>query len=304
MYVRVLSSTRLALGKDPMQPTWTIDLSKEHIVPYEPSRPNGAESPIENKVSIRQTSETRATRRSGDYWFELLGQRSDFPSLREMLRAALLGLEEARAGTLDKLSLIKPRSKRIVAREKRLLFSNDAQVDEYAEQLGNGWWFGTNNSAQETNAWLERACSCAGLKWGREFRTSLRESAPKEDAASAFVGTPSTSSPRLDRDITLSEEPAKLYVGDGSWRDDIYAALVRLGGRAPLREIYQAVRDLRVAVARSVPPLQEIFEATVRSSLEYNSSDSRAYNGGPDLFCMPEGSGAGIWAVREGRMKK
>ncbi len=222
MYVRVLSSTRLALGKDPMQPTWTIDLSKEHIVPYEPSRPNGAESPIENKVSIRQTSETRATRRSGDYWFELLGQRSDFPSLREMLRAALLGLEEARAGTLDKLSLIKPRSKRIVALEKRLLFSNDAQVDEYAEQLGNGWWFGTNNSAQETNAWLERACSCAGLKWGREFRTSLRESAPKEDAASAFVGTPSTSSPRLDRDITLSEEPAKLYVGDGSWRDDIY----------------------------------------------------------------------------------
>jgi len=37
----------------------------------------------------------------------------------------------------------------------------------------DGWWYGTNNSAGETNAWLERACSCSGLAWREDFKTSL-----------------------------------------------------------------------------------------------------------------------------------
>ena len=46
--------------------------------------------------------------------------------------------------------------------------------DEFGEQLGNGWWYGTNNSAQETKAWLERACSCAGTLLGRRFQNECR----------------------------------------------------------------------------------------------------------------------------------
>jgi hypothetical protein len=46
-------------------------------------------------------------------------------------------------------------------------------VKLYSDELAGGWWYGTNNSAAETNAWLQRASSCAGLIWGNQLRTSL-----------------------------------------------------------------------------------------------------------------------------------
>jgi hypothetical protein len=35
-----------------------------------------------------------------------------------------------------------------------------------------GWWYGTNNSALETNRWLRQACALAGLTWDKDFTTS------------------------------------------------------------------------------------------------------------------------------------
>jgi hypothetical protein len=40
------------------------------------------------------------------------------------------------------------------------------------------------------------------------------------------------------------------------------------------------------------------MEATVRRTLEDNCSDSDNFRG-VDIFCMPEGKGAGIWALRK-----
>ena len=45
----------------------------------------------------------------------------------------------------------------------------------YAEKLKDGWST-ARNSANETNTWLERASSCAGLKWDTEFKTSITPS--------------------------------------------------------------------------------------------------------------------------------
>lgn len=167
MYVRVVSSNRLALGKDPMSPTVAIDLSKEAVVPFSEQA-----APVSVGPSSKGARE-RATRRSGNYWFELYDKRSEFNSLGELLAEALRSLEAASHGTLEKLSLIKPRSKRIVARDKRMLFAAEHLSEEFAEELVPGWWYGTNNSTQETGAWLRRACDCAGLKWGVDFRSSL-----------------------------------------------------------------------------------------------------------------------------------
>jgi hypothetical protein len=167
MYVRVVSSSRLALGKDPMSPTVTIDLSKEAVVPFSDQ---ALPAIVESSPKV---SKERATRRSGDYWFELHGKRSEFNSLGELLAEALRSLEVASHGTLEKLSLIKPRSKRIVARDKRMLFAAQHLSEEFSEKLMPGWWYGTNNSTQETNAWLRRACDCAVFKWGVDFRSSL-----------------------------------------------------------------------------------------------------------------------------------
>lgn len=85
---------------------------------------------------------------------------------------------------------------------------------------------------------------------------------------------------------------------DVTWRDDIVTTLKNLGRVAPLLRIYKEAERVRSAANRSLPPS---FDAIVRRTLEENSSDSDSYKGGPDLFCMPEGRGAGVWALRRQR---
>jgi hypothetical protein len=82
--------------------------------------------------------------------------------------------------------------------------------------------------------------------------------------------------------------------GDGTWRDDVRDTLVQLGGKAHLSAIYREVTRLRRIAGRSLP---ESLEATVRRTLEDHSSDSDNFRGA-DLFFMPEGKGAGVWALR------
>jgi hypothetical protein len=95
----------------------------------------------------------------------------------------------------------------------------------------------------------------------------------------------------------IQEEPADS--SDGSWRADIEAALdkVDLGAGATLDRIYDEVRAIRSAAERSTPPS---FEATVRRTLEDNSSDSDNYRG-KDIFYMVEGKGRGVWGLRRKR---
>lgn len=80
-----------------------------------------------------------------------------------------------------------------------------------------------------------------------------------------------------------------------TWREDVEQALRSLGGKADLARIYNAVRALRASAGRSQP---RNLEAVVRKELEMNSSDSEVFQGGRDLFSMPEGKGAGVWSVR------
>ncbi len=168
MYVRVVSGNRLALGNDPMSPTVSIDLSKETVGPYK--KESKAQTVEESQPPANSV---RAARRSGEYWIELHGKRLEFGSLRELLGQSLRSIEAERPGTLDKLSHIKPKTKRIVAQDKKMLFDSEELSNKYGEKLMTGWWYGTNNSSQETSTWLERACGCAGLKWGKDFRTNL-----------------------------------------------------------------------------------------------------------------------------------
>ncbi len=166
MFVRVVSGNRLALGNDPMLPTISIDLSREKVGPYSEAKvavPEPAADPVV----------ARASRRSGDYWVEVRGNRIECGSLKELLAETLKAIEVTAPGTLEKLSHIKPRSKRIVSHDKKALFDLEHLSEEYGAKLANGWWYGTNNSAPETKTWLKRAVGCAGLKWGKDVRTSL-----------------------------------------------------------------------------------------------------------------------------------
>lgn len=98
------------------------------------------------------------------------------------------------------------------------------------------------------------------------------------------------------KDPIIEREAAAAYEGDRTWRDDVHEGLRRIGGRGTLQSIYREVESVRRAASRSTP---RTLEAVVRRTLEENSADSESYKGGPNLFCMPDGKGAGVWAIRQ-----
>ena len=106
---------------------------------------------------------------------------------------------------------------------------------------------------------------------------------------SEVLTTPTTGTPKsyFNRGPRTWSQP--------TWATDLAEVLDDLGGKAPLQEIYDAVRRKRKVAGRSIPPS---LTATVRRTLENHSSDSHNYTGGADLFAMPEGKGAGIWSLR------
>lgn len=158
--VRVLNATRLSLETDTFQQVSMIDLAEEKIIP--------GDSPIEIPAPAPKLS-----RKSGKYQLIAFGETKDTYSLKDLLAEGLRALERAKPGTLEKLSLVKKSTKRIVAHNPEDLFDTAGLAETYGQKLVDGWWYGTNNSAQETNAWLERACESAGVKWGKDFSTSL-----------------------------------------------------------------------------------------------------------------------------------
>jgi hypothetical protein len=80
-----------------------------------------------------------------------------------------------------------------------------------------------------------------------------------------------------------------------TWFQTIVEALRVLRGKAQLHEIYREVLALRRRKGLSTPVS---LEAIVRRELENNSSDSENYTGHRDAFYLPEGKGAGVWALR------
>jgi hypothetical protein len=172
MYVCVASANRLTLGVDPLKPTLMIDLSKEKVGPYNRPEPEPTAVPPTNarQPPITNGSVPRRSRHTGDCWFEIKGRRVKCRSSKERLAEGLRELEQAAPGTFEKLSSVKPRSRRIVAHDRNHLYDKSHLVERYTEQLMPGWWHGTNNNDQQKEIWLKRACDYAGLTWGMDFR--------------------------------------------------------------------------------------------------------------------------------------
>jgi len=83
---------------------------------------------------------------------------------------------------------------------------------------------------------------------------------------------------------------------DREWLEDVKRGLASIEDeRGLLRQIYKAVEAVRRGAQRDWPVDGEDIVLRI---LEENSSDSEAFKGGDDVFCMPYGKGAGFWAVR------
>jgi hypothetical protein len=163
--VWVLTQDELAFGVEPPLRMGTIDLIHEQV------RPNGHAVPAAMAEPAKPPT-TRLSRRTGQYLLEIKGRTIECGSLKEMLAEGLRALEAHKKGTLDKLAAAKSRTRRIVSRDPSKLFDKTHLQEKHAEPLMEGWWYGTNNSALETNRWLRQACTIAGLTWEKDFSTS------------------------------------------------------------------------------------------------------------------------------------
>lgn len=171
MHVCIRSATELAIGIDPLNPTNVIDFAIEKSKSLVGAgRENSSNS---GDLGNFTPKSIRFSRKRGQHWFEFDGKRTSVNSLKHLLSESLIAMETAKPGTLEQLCQMKGRSKRIVARERNQLFASQHLVEDFSEMLINGWYFGTNNSAAETKAWLGRAAGCVGGRLGGTFRTSL-----------------------------------------------------------------------------------------------------------------------------------
>ncbi len=89
-------------------------------------------------------------------------------SATQMLIHGLDLIEEARPGTMEKLSTRKKQSKRPVAKTRAALYDIE-HPESHSAQLKCGWYVGTNNKASEARGVLRQAAELAGLVWGKDF---------------------------------------------------------------------------------------------------------------------------------------
>jgi hypothetical protein len=125
---------------------------------------------------------------------------------------------------------------------------------------------------------------------GEESENAILERVLFSDA---LLAAPASAPP-----VARQKEAEEMHLAGttkATWAHDLVSVLKALGGKARLERIYDEVEKLRRVHGRSVP---RTLEATVRRTLENHSSHSDNYLGGVDLFCMPEGKGAGVWGLR------
>lgn len=159
--VSILSSHTLAIGSGTEPRKLIFDFESEQLSAGEttPQRRRWADL---QELTAQRKPESKSKRVSGTWTFTHGSFEICKTSLPDLLEAVLLHLESVHPGTLHELSRIKPRTRRIVARRADDLFDQKHLADK-SRRIADGWWMGTNNSANETRNWIRRACEIAGI---------------------------------------------------------------------------------------------------------------------------------------------
>ncbi|MGM9533777.1 MAG: HNH endonuclease [Intestinibacter sp.] len=83
-----------------------------------------------------------------------------------------------------------------------------------------------------------------------------------------------------------------------TWLEYVIKAFENLGGIASYKQLYEEIILIRNE------EFSDTWKATVRATIERNSSDSSAYGGKNDIFYSVDGLGNGIWGLREYTLKE
>ncbi|MDD9909010.1 MAG: hypothetical protein OXR62_04885 [Ahrensia sp.] len=155
------------IGANPAKPDMKIDFGRERVVSGSPKHtPNGSVSVI---VAPPETDTGRTT---GAHWIRLNGEQHNFKSQRQLLRHTVLYFAARDEAFLERLSLEKTPSRRLVARNKYDLFKNKKLTDKHSEPLTNGWWLNTNNSGDQCKSWIRVIARISGHSWADKIELS------------------------------------------------------------------------------------------------------------------------------------
>lgn len=243
---------------------------------------------------------------STDIFARIWSLRKPGEDTEDAILSRVLGFSSNQAGSFSapslEIGLLDPRS--------GVLFSDGFEVFrtylgvEYRARITSGKWVlesdgRTFQSLNELSRAIGARTENAWLNWLYLDERGMRHPVSKlRDPSVIAIRSRQKETTMQDHPIGGEASQASgeygAVLGDGTWRDDVRTALQRLGGRSSLSRIYREVQAVRTAAGRSIPPS---LEATVRRTLEDHSSDSENYRG-VDLFCMPEGKGAGVWGLR------
>jgi|GEM_PF-4893326 len=170
--VAVLDGQTLSIGPAPSPQAFVFDFETETLktgVGTPSSRPHTPAVRFDD----RDLPQGRAQRATGRYTFTHNDVAFARSSLADLLEAVLAYLEKQKPGALEKLSAIKKRTRRIVARDKRDLFDKTHLAKDHARMITGGWWMGTNNSSAETRNWIRQACDAAGIDFVTEVSIGI-----------------------------------------------------------------------------------------------------------------------------------
>jgi hypothetical protein len=170
---KIRNETTIEVATTPGEPEYLIDFAQEKITEL-----NAAPTTKETKELNRRTLDgiypgmPPNGRNTGIFAFRIKGNEVSATSLKAYLLRALYCIECEAPGTLEKLSQIRNQTKRIAARDRISLFKGkEAEfIEKHSFDLGNGYFVGTNNSADEVDNWLRKAVATAGLTWGTDFK--------------------------------------------------------------------------------------------------------------------------------------
>jgi hypothetical protein len=128
-------------------------------------------------------------RKSGVLNYRLFGQTVEGASYRAMLTDVLKQLAKTDREFLQRFSDEGGRTRKFVSKNAADLYRGRPDLaEEFKESIGDGWWVGTNYSAREIVAIVQRACQVAGIAWGIDLLVSEPEDEERIARALSIVG--------------------------------------------------------------------------------------------------------------------
>jgi len=173
VWLKIRNETTIEIAASPGEPEYLIDFAQEEIIKLDSTRASKeTKEPNNRMLDCIYPGMPPNGRTTGIFVFRIKGKEVPATSLKAYLLRALYCIEREAPGTLEKLSQIRNQTKRIVARDRTSLFEGkkDDFIEKHSFDLGNGYFVGTNNSADEVDNWLHKAVVAAGLTWGTDFK--------------------------------------------------------------------------------------------------------------------------------------